>query len=163
MKKLALVTSIILLGTIAGFFGFIYLSNPIVLNGSNSTVEDVSGDKDIVIHFFNEGISRLQLKEVLINKRVSNKVELGVSYDSSQIVQSGTDNKLIVFGELDKEYVNPRIPSEEIPGVINKNEMTPIHYGIRIKDYEESIESLTIKYTYLGFHVSKEITFTNGL
>ena len=73
------------------------------------------------------------LKEVLINNQAGDKkVELGVSYDTSQIVQSGTDNKLIMFGELDKEYVNPRIPSREILGIINKNEMTPIHYGIRI-------------------------------
>ncbi|MDN4608563.1 hypothetical protein [Sporosarcina highlanderae] len=163
MKRRALVKSTILFGIIAAFLGFIYLSNPIVLNGSNSTVENPGGDKDIVIHFHNEGISRVQLKEVLINKRVNNEVELGISYDTSQIVQSGTDNKLIVFGELDSEYVNPQIPSEEIVGIINRKEMTPIHYGLRIKDYGEPIESITIKYRYLGFPVSKEFTFTNGL
>ncbi|MDW0118357.1 hypothetical protein QTL97_15605 [Sporosarcina thermotolerans] len=162
MKKLTLVTSIILFGLLVVFLGFIYISNPIVMNGSYSTYEDMSGEKDIVIHFYNEGISRVLLKEVLINKRVNSKVELGVSYDTLQIVQSGTDNNLIVFGELDKEYVDPKITSEEILGIINKKEMTPIHYGIRIKDYEEPIESITIKYKYLGFPVTKEIKLNIG-
>ncbi|MFC5602778.1 hypothetical protein [Sporosarcina koreensis] len=160
MKKRISITSIILLGTFVIFLGFIYLSNPIVLNGSSSTYEDINGEKDIIIHFYNEGIGRVLLKEVLINNQVDNtKVELGISYDTSQLVQSGTDNKLIMFGELDKEYVNSRIPSEEILSIINKKEMTPIHYGIRIKDYEKPIESITIKYKYLGFPVSKELTF----
>ncbi|WP_339254107.1 hypothetical protein NSQ43_06645 [Sporosarcina sp. FSL W8-0480] len=163
MKRFAWATAITLFGLIVASIGFIYISNPMVIDGSHSTHEDVSGEKDIVIHFYNKGISRLLVKEVLINKHGNSIVELGVSYDTSQIVQCGTDNKLIVFGELNSEYVNPRIPSEEIPSMINKKENTPIHYGIRIKDYEEPIESITITYKYLGFPVTKEITFVNGL
>ena len=163
MKNRLTVLSFFLIATILVFLGFVYLSKPIVLDGS-STYEDMNGNKDSVIHFYNEGISKVLLKEVLINNQAGTKeVELGVSYDTSQIVQSGTDNKLIMFGELDKEYVNPRIPSGEILGIINKKEMTPIHYGIRIMDYDEPIESITIKYKYLGFPVYKEITFNNGL
>ena len=159
MKKRLTVISIILTGAIVVFLGFVYLSKPIVLDGS-STYENRNGNKDIVIHLYNEGISKVLLKEVLINNQAgTNKAELGVSYDTSQNVQSGTDNKLIMFGELEKEYVNTRIPSGEIQGIINKKEMTPIHYGIRIMDYDEPIESITIKYKYLGFPVSKKINF----
>ena len=159
MKKRLPVISILLIGTIVVFLGFVYFSKPIVLDGS-STYEDMIGNKDIVIHLYNEGISKVLLKKVLINNKAgTKKVELGVSYDTSQNVQSGTDNKLIMFGELEKEYVNPRIPSGEILGIINKKEMTPINYGIRIMDYDEPIESITIKYKYLGFPVTKKITF----
>lgn len=161
MKKRPTLLLILPIGTIVIFLGFVYLSNPIVLNGS-SNYDDMNGTKDTVIHLYNKGISKVLLKEVFINNQAgTEKVELGVSYDTLQLVQSGTDNKLIIIQVIDKEYINPRIPSEEILGVINENDMTPIHYGIRIKDSEEPIESITFKYNYLGFPVVKEIKINN--
>ncbi|OCA84402.1 hypothetical protein A8F94_17020 [Bacillus sp. FJAT-27225] len=163
MKKLLTVVSIILTGTIVLFLGFIYLSNPIVLNGS-STYEDPNGSRDIVFHLYNEGISKVSIKKVLINNQVDNKkVDLGISYDTPQIVQSGTRNEMIKFFELGDVFVNPRIQSNQVKDALNKKEMTPIHYGIRIKNFTEPIESITIKYKYLGLPITKEINVMNEI
>jgi hypothetical protein len=143
------------------FLGFIYLSNPIVINGS-STYEDMNENKEIVFHFDNEGINKVLIKEVLINNQVG-KVDLGISYDTSHIVQSGTDNESIKFVDLGEEFVNPRLSSDQVLDALNKKENTPIHYGIRIRNYKEPIEFISIKYKYFGLPVSKEINVINEL
>lgn len=146
------VTLIVLVSIATGFLGFIYLSNPLVLGGS-STYDDFNGYKDIVLDLYNEGISNVLIKEVLINNQAGN-VDLGISYDL-QYVQSHTDNESIKFYELGEKVVNPKKVGEQV--IYNKEEITPIHYGIRIKNFKEPIKSITIKYKYLGLPVSKEI------
>jgi hypothetical protein len=150
-----------LTGTFVVFLGLIYFSNPIVINGS-STYEDMNGNKEIVFHLDNEGINKVLIKEVLINNQVG-KVDLGISYDTSHIVQSGTDNESIKFVDLGEEFVNPRLSSDQVIDAINKKENTPIQYGIRIKDFKEPIETITIKYKYFGLPISKEINVVNDL
>lgn len=162
MKKLRVLSLIVLVSVTIGFLCFIYLSNPIVLNGNNSTYEDKNGYHDIVFDIYNQGISKVLIKEVLINEQDSStKVDLGISYDTLQYVQSESDNKLIIFVALDEAYVNLKIPSDQVVDVINKREMTPIHYGIRIKNYKDPIKTITIKYKYLGLPVSKVINVNN--
>ncbi|WP_043932926.1 hypothetical protein [Bacillus sp. EB01] len=161
MKKSFTVLSIILTGTLVAFLGFIYLSNPIVINGS-STYEDTNENIEIVFHLDNEGINKVLIKEVRINNQVG-KVDLGISYDTSDIVQSGTDNESIKFVDLGEEFVNPRLSSDQVIDALNKKENTPIQYGIRIKNFKEPIEFITIKYKYFGLPVSKEINVINEL
>ncbi|ALC91730.1 hypothetical protein AM500_19545 [Bacillus sp. FJAT-18017] len=161
MKKSLTVLSIMLTGTLVVFLGLIYFSNPITINGS-STYEDMNGNKEIVFHLDNEGISKVLIKEVLINNQVG-KVDLGISYDTSHIVQSGTDNESIKFVDFGEEFVNPRLSSDQVIDALNKKENTPIQYGIRIKNFKQPIEFITIKYKYFGLPVSKEINVINEL
>ncbi|UOE95898.1 hypothetical protein [Alkalihalobacillus sp. LMS39] len=99
----------------------------------------------------------MQVTNVKVNERNdSNIVQLGVSYDTAQFVQYGTDNPNIKFMEFDQEPILPKIsPEEDVKAIIEKNEMTPIHYGIKVEQPEHLIEALTIQYTYFGFPVTK--------
>ena len=157
MKKIRNVTFIVLVCLSLGFLGFIYLSNPIVINGT-SIYKDANGNDEIVFDVNNEGINKLRIKEVLINNQPNNQlIDLGISYDTLQIVQSNTDNELIKFYALDEKSVLPQKTSDEVAAALTQKEMTPLHYGIRVNNFKEPIESITIKYKYFGLSVSKEI------
>ena len=162
MKKIwFLITPIAIFLLIGGFISFIYFSNPISINGIFTNYKD-QGLKEIVFNIENMGIKELTLKEVTINhNKTPKELALGISYDTLQVVQSGTDSQNIKFMDLNKENIYPKIPSEKVIEIINRNEMTPISYGIRVEFYEENIETLNVKYKYFGFPVTKKISVKN--
>ncbi|WP_026674885.1 hypothetical protein [Alkalihalobacterium bogoriense] len=151
MKKI--ITSI-LLASILAFFLFIYTSQPLKIEG-HSTFDD--GHTQVVVYeLHNDGFTKVHIKDVAVNGRSdSDIVQLGVSYDTSQFVQFLSDNPNIMFMEFDQEPIFPKVSPKDIKAIIEKNEMTPIHYGIKVEQPEHLIESLTIQYRYFGFPVTK--------
>ena len=157
MKKLRNIIAILVGCIVIGFIGFIYLSNPLVYYG-NSTYEEPSGYKDIVFEIKNEGISAVLIKEVLVNNQPGDEIiELGISHDTFQIVQSETENEQIKFYPLGEMEIITTIPNDQAFKLLREKKMTPFHHGIRVKNYHEPIKTLTIKYKYFGFLVTKEL------
>lgn len=148
-----MIISLILSGLV--FITFVQLSNPILIDGvSISTKEE--GKNDVVFQIYNKGFKSIRIKEVTLNnKKQPKELALGISY-VSQLVQSGTDNPFIKFMKIDSELIEPRLTIKEMREAIKSKGMTPIHYGIRVEYYEEPIESMTIKYQYFGFPVTKK-------
>ena len=162
MKKLRNIIVILLGCIVLGFVSFIYLSDPLVYYG-NSTYEEPSGYKDIVFEIKNEGISKVLIKEVLVNNQPGDEIiELGISHDTFQIVQSETGNEQIKFYPLGEMEVITKIPKDQAYKLFHQKKMTPFHYGIRVKNYNEPIKTLTIKYEYFGFPVTKEVNVCLG-
>ena len=155
-KSIIIVFSSILLLAVVVFFAFVQLSNPIRIDEvSTNTKED--GKKEVVFQIYNKGLKRITIKEVTLNHRKQPKeLALGISYDNSQLVQSGFDNPMIKFMEVDAEPINPKLNPKEITEAINRKENTPIYYGIKVEFYQEPIKSMTVKYKYFGFLVTKK-------
>ncbi|MFA9558256.1 hypothetical protein ACERII_13190 [Evansella sp. AB-rgal1] len=144
------------------FIGYVYFSNPLVFSGGSQYSKD--GIEQTVYDFSNNGFMDITLKEVTVNgKKEPKNVALGVSYDTLQGVQVGTDNPNILFMKLDEEKIQRKITSNQALEVINKNEGTPLSYGILVEYYEEPIESLTVTYMYFGLSIKKNMeVFTNN-
>lgn len=161
LKKIRNVTLIVFACLAIGFIGFIYQSNPITLYGS-SIYKDSNGNNEIVFDFYNEGILKVKIKEVLIPNQSSNQlVDLGISYDNSHAVQSNTDNELIKFYPFGEKFVLTKKSRDEIADAHERKQMTPMSYGIRVNNFKEPMEYITIKYTYFGIPVSKDIQVTH--
>lgn len=153
MKRIRNVMLLVIIILAIGFFAFAHLSNPIVLEETSSS----NRSNDVVLHLYNEGLSKVQLTDVLINNQPSNLlVDLGVLV---QFVQS--QNEVNTYFDLGQGLVIPRVTTESILDVIDQTELAPMQYGIRIKNFKEPIESITIKYKYLGLTISKEIKITS--
>ena len=156
MRRIWLVPLLVSSCMIIGFLLFVFLSNPLVINGA-STYTDGEGRQEIVFQFDNEGYRNITILDVTINSSQPSSVALGVSYDTGQHVQSGVDNPLILFMEVDAEAIRPRLNKEQIDDALRKKEMTPIHYGILVTNAGEWLEGMTITYSYFGVHVRKKV------
>ncbi|MDR7071492.1 hypothetical protein [Fictibacillus barbaricus] len=154
-SKLIVITLILLLIGVV-FFTFVQLSYPIRIDGvSTSTKED--GKKEIVFQFYNLGLKRITIKEVTLNHRKQPKeLALGISYDTEHLVQSGIDNPMIKFMKVDAAPIKPKLNKKEITDAFNRKENTPIYYGIKMEFEKEPIKSMTVKYKYFGFLVTKK-------
>ncbi len=142
---------------VAGFYAFVHLSNPIVLDGFSSTSLNPDGSMDISYSFYNAGVSKIQIQEVFLDDVASKgTIDLGISHDTTQIVQAGTTSPNTLFYNLQEKTIHPRLSEEEITEALNKKVMTPIFYGIRIKEYKGPIHTIAIQYKYLGLTVTKE-------
>ncbi|WP_078548599.1 hypothetical protein [Litchfieldia alkalitelluris] len=149
--------TIVILGIlILSFVAFIQFSNPLKMDGIFTTTNE-NGKIDIVFEVSNEGFNRIKLREVTINNnKTPDSLELGISYDTGHLVQSGLDHPLIRFTEIDEKYIFPSLSPQESMKAIERKEMTPIHYGIKVEFHDELMESMTIKYYYFGFPVTKK-------
>ncbi|MFP5116001.1 hypothetical protein ACSU64_27200 [Bacillaceae bacterium C204] len=154
-KSIIIVFSSILFLAGVGFFKFVQLSNPIRIDGiSTYTKED--GKEEVVIQIYNNGLKRITIKEVTLNHRKHPKeLALGVSY-SGHLVQSGTDDPMIKFMKIDAAPIYPKLNPKEMTEAINRKENTPIYYGIKVEFYKGPIKSMTVKYKYFGFLVTKK-------
>jgi hypothetical protein len=147
---------LILLFTGVLFYSFIQISNPIRIDGVSTSMID-EGKKEVVFQIDNIGLKRIKIKEVTLNHmKQPEELALGISYDSGHLVQSGTDDPMIQFMKIDAASVNPKLNKKEINEAINRKEKTPINYGIKVVYDKEPIKSLTIKYLYFGFQVTKK-------
>ena len=157
MKKLSLIIACIIISLIGGFISFVYLSNPLVLDGSKTIHTKPNNTFDITYNIYNKGSRNIEFQEVYINGEASHEtIDLGISFDTGHIVQAGTTNPNTLFFPLQEQSVKPKLSNEEIDEALKKKEMTPIDYAIRIKDFTGTIEIMTIKYNYFGFTVTKQ-------
>ncbi|SFA87719.1 MULTISPECIES: hypothetical protein [unclassified Bacillus (in: firmicutes)] len=156
MKKKLSIISLILIFSVLVFITFAKFSNPICIDGVSISIKE-DGKNDVVFHIYNKGLKSVTIEEFTLNNKNHPKgLALGISYDTQQLVQSGTNNPLIKFMKIDSELIEPRLTNQEMKEAIKRKEMTPIHYGIRVEYDEEPIESMTIKYQYFGFAVTKK-------
>lgn len=155
-KSKLIVISLIPLLTGVVFFTFVQLSNPIRIDGvSTSTKED--GKKEIVFQIYNKGLKRITIKEVTLNNgKQPKELALGISYDTGHLVQIGTDDPMIKFMKVDAAPIKPNLNNKEISEAIKRKENTPIYYGIKVEFHNEPIKSMTVKYKYFGFSVTKK-------
>ncbi|WNB90967.1 hypothetical protein [Bacillus sp. NEB1478] len=156
IKSKLIVISLILLIIGAVFLSFVQLSNPIRIDGvSTSTKED--GKKTVIFQIHNIGLKRITIKEVTLNhSKQPKELALGISYDTGHLLQSGIDNPMIKFMKVDSAPIIPKLNKKEITDAINRKENTPIYYGIKVESYKEPIKSMTVKYKYFGFLVTKK-------
>lgn len=110
-------------------------------------------DGALIIELRNEGSRDLQLERVTVT---SPKVEFGVSYSMQLVIGSGP-NQGRIFEELSKQLIHPELTLNQKRDAIEKNNGTPIHYGIRIHDASD-VKEVIITYLYWGIQRSKKIT-----
>ena len=157
LKKLILGIVILIVSLIGGFISFVYLSNPLVLDGSRTEYLNPNNPNnlfDITYDIYNKGSRNIEIQEVLINHASNETIELGISFDS-QFVQAGTSNPNTVFFALQQHPVKPELTPEEKNEAFKKKEMKPMHYGILLKDFTGTLHTITIKYKYFGLTVTK--------
>lgn len=110
----------------------------------------------IVANPENKAFANIILKEILVNSnKKPNRVELGVSRSNYMVMVSevlGDTNEGISFHELGEYPIKPIsiVESEEIDSDAIKN------YGIAVFN-DEKINSLIIKYSFLGIPFEKEL------
>jgi hypothetical protein len=116
--------------------------------------------KEYVIELSNEGYGKIDILSVNINgDDKPDKVQLGVTYDSGHMVQVlSFPVPAIVFMDLKASSIFPELTEEEFNAAMEKKVHTPMEYGLRIRYEKKSIQSVTIKYKYLGFTKVKKIT-----
>lgn len=139
---------------IGGGLAYIYWSEPLKFNGS-STRSYEDGREEIVFDLTNTSRTGITIHKVKLNGKLHEEAMLGMSIDTGQLVQSGTDNKGIQFFPLSEYVIRPRIPGDQVTEVIKKQEGTPIHYGILVERDEETIEQLTLTYSFYGFRITR--------
>ena len=143
LKKLILGVGLLMVSLIGGFISFIYLSNPLVLDGSRTEYlnpNNPNNSFDITYDIYNNGSRNIEIQEVLINHASNETIELGISFDS-QFVQAGTSNPNTVFFALQQHPVKPELTPEEKNEAFKKKEMKPMHYGILLKDFTGTLHT----------------------
>jgi hypothetical protein len=85
-------------------------------------------------------------------------VQLGITYDSGQLVQI-LPNPVpeIKFMNLKAASIAPKLTQKEFYAALEKKVHTPTHYGLRIFNENKPIQSVTIHYKYLGLTKTKKI------
>ena len=162
MKKLSLIIACLIISLIGGFLSFVYLSNPLVMAGFKTIHTKPNNTFDITYNIYNKGSRNIEIQEVYINGKASHEtIDLGISFDTSQIVQAGTTNPNTLFFPLQEQPVKPKLTNEEIEDALKKKEKTPIDYAILVKDFTGTIETMIIKYNYFGFTVTKQFEFND--
>lgn len=134
-------------------------SDPLVSDGLSSY--QIGQERGVVLQISNEGYGNIKLLSVEVNGQTPpTPVSLGIAYDTGQFVQVLPDpHPHIRFMDLQASPIYPKPSPEEMKEALNKQENTPIHYGIRIiYDEEQPIRSVTIRYKYLGFTKTAKIT-----
>ncbi len=156
-KKIMIAVVLIVLLGLGLTFIFFLNSKPLEVGGYTEYYN--LKDEKIYIELDNQGWFDIHLKEVLINNKKPSDVKLVISY-TGQLVSAGIeDDPLTKSVNIDSAPIHPKLAVEEVTEAI-KTQTTPINYGIGINN-EEEIESIIIKYKYLGFTFKKEFNLDN--
>jgi len=164
MKRTVYTLSVILCMTllIGGGLAYIYWSEPLKLTGY-STRSYSDGKEEIVFDLKNKSHTGITIHKVMLNGKPHEEAMLGMSIDTGQAVQSGTDNKGIRFFSLSEFAINPDIPYDQKSEVIKKQEGTPIHYGVLLERDNDKLEQLTLTYSFYGFRVTRAYPLRDAL
>ncbi|WP_100333407.1 hypothetical protein [Bacillus alkalisoli] len=160
LKKTFFFSCMFVVLTTIVLLSFVYFSTPIAIYGMAENYKD--DDASIIYQIENNGKKELVIQELYINdEKKHTNVTLGISYDSIQYVQEGTNNSNIIFHTIDEKAVLPKINYKNVIEVIELKNMTPISYGIRIMDYQQPIDTISIKYKYYGIPITKKYNVSN--
>ncbi|WP_175986977.1 hypothetical protein [Bacillus sp. Marseille-Q1617] len=114
----------------------------------------------VTVELENQGIYKVKLTEVLINGGDRpREVELGVSRSNALIGLFAVKDEIegISFNNIHEYEIEPKLSREEVIQLDElDNRSTIRHYGLAL-DHCKKIDSVMVKYTYLGFPFTKEI------
>lgn len=149
---------LIITGLLFSILHWYRITDPLANNGLN--IKEQENQSEYVLELSNEGYGKIDILSVKINGGdASDMVQLGVTYDSPQMVQILPDpDPSIEFMDIHASSIYPKLSIEEFHEAIKKKVHTPMQYGLRFRYNKKSIQSVTIKYKYLGFTKVKKIT-----
>lgn len=110
-----------------------------------------------ILEVVNEGLVPISLNEVLVNgNEKPERVELGVSKHLHMV--DGSDHPDITYHDLNAFLIKPEHPLEERKRIWSQQQQSGkkehiFHYGVRVYPIKP-IETITIKYWYLGIPLS---------
>ena len=161
-KKMQILIGIFLI-LLVGLILYFKINAPLEIRGISANAqqaENITNNDEnqfvIVANPENKGFANLILKEVLVNSNEKpNRVEIGVSRSNYMVMVSevvGDTSEGISFYKIDKFPIKPlsSVQNEEL------NSDTIKHYGIAVFN-DEKINSLIIKYSFLGIPFEKEV------
>lgn len=127
---------------------------------TNDGLQQVNYQKEFVLELSNVGYGKIDILSVMINgDNTPDMVQLGVTYDSGAMVQVLPDpNPAIKFIDIHASSIYPKLSLKEFHAALEKKVQTPMQYGLRIRYEKQPIQSVTIRYKYLGFKKVKTIT-----
>jgi hypothetical protein len=134
-------------------------SDPLISDGL--VTYRLPNEKGYVVGLSNKGYGKIDLLSVKVNgEDPPGPVWLGVAYDSLSEVQIPPEpDPNIRFMNIKDSSIYPKLTVEEIQEALKMKKNTPMRYGVRIV-YDESqpINSVIIRYKYLGFTKAATIT-----
>ena len=139
-------------------------SDPLISNGLTVYTDPDGNFKVYTIQVANRSKSDIDIQSVTVNgEKMPDLVQLGITYDSSHLVQflgEQTDPATKLM-DLHDASIQPQLSAEEIQTILvskaNSKKRTPIYYGVVVRYDKESLQDMTIRYTYLGFTKVKRI------
>ncbi|OME86284.1 hypothetical protein BK120_10030 [Paenibacillus sp. FSL A5-0031] len=136
------------------------ITDPLVNNGLQRINNHDGKVEEYVVELSNEGFQKIDIKKVSVNgEDRSDDVQLGISYDSTHMVQVLPSlDPATQFMELSASSIYPALSRGEIQAALERKEHTPMQYGLRIRYEHQPIQNVTITYKYLGFTKTKSIT-----
>lgn len=150
---------LIIIGLLFAIILWYRATDPLANNGLQ-TVNAEEKHLEYVLELSNEGYGKIDILSVRINGGdAPDLVQLGVAYDSGHMVQIlPNPDPSIEFMDIHASSIYPKLSIEEFHEAIKKKVHTPMQYGLRFRYNKKSIQSVTIKYKYLGFTKVKKIT-----
>ncbi|GAA0134915.1 hypothetical protein YSY43_17550 [Paenibacillus sp. YSY-4.3] len=140
---------------ILSFYLYVWISDPLKADGwSNYNNEQ----KRIYLSLVNNGSTKIKIEKVTVNnEKQPEQLNLVMSY-TGQLVSAGIeDDTQARFVGIDEGFIHPKLSENELKELINHNEKgLPLHYGVLIIN-KEDIESISIKYKYLGISKTKNV------
>lgn len=135
-----------------------YMNVDVLEDTGVGTFIDPDGRVAYTIHLDNTGFANVTLLDAWVNDGDQPEVlQLGASFNSGHLVQAGIDDPAIVFMDLGALPIRPKLSPEALQEAIrNKDEKIPTLYGLHVV-YQGQVESVTIKYKYLGMVKTKRI------
>lgn len=158
VRKIGMVLPGLLLLLIVGLV-IGYMSVDVLEDTGLGTFTDPEGRVAYTIHLDNTGFANVTLLDAWVNDGEQPEVlQLGASFNSGHLVQAGVDDPAIVFMELGAMPIRPKLSPEALQEAIhNKDAQIPTLYGLHFA-YQGKVESVTIKYKYLGVLKTKRIS-----
>ncbi|WP_028558935.1 hypothetical protein [Paenibacillus pinihumi] len=157
INKWYVLCSLICIVLLAGSgLAYVYLSKPLIVNGYSALTHS-SGKQEIVYSLVNKSKTGIKIHEVKLGGKLHDEAMVGISFDTGQLVQSGTQNPGIQFFPLNQAVIRPALSTEEVFVAMSKKEMTPIHYGVRVECNNEEMKTLTFTYSYYGLKVTRQL------
>ncbi|WP_261304351.1 hypothetical protein [Paenibacillus andongensis] len=136
------------------------ITDPLTNEGLQQVNYQDVGQKEYVLELSNVGNGKIDILSVMINgDNTPDTVQLGVTYDSAAMVQVlSNPDPALKFTDIHASSIYPKLSLKEFHAALEKKVQTPMQYGLRFRYEKQPIQSVTIRYKYLGFTKVKTIT-----
>jgi len=158
--RIVIVVAVVLLIVSASTVLYIVKNPPLYVRAITYNLEEdryrvVDGYR--ILEVVNEGLVGISIKEVLVNGyEKPERVELGVSRSLHMV--DGSDDPDITYHDLNAFLIKPEPSLEERDKIQSQQQQSGkkehiFHYGVRVYPIKP-LETITIKYSYLGIPLS---------